>query len=177
MSLDNSVSDSNYICDRMRWVWDFAKCYNFRRRASEGFYTLQEYRDREAIPSDFRDLPQRCDTIKGNAGDIICGMAIHGAPNDPLVIFGWPWGGGAPTVWQTAYLAANPNPGALGGADSTMSYWNLLNPAACGALTPIKTGVIVTRPNGSQYSDAVCSAPGCWYQPGGGVGAAGSCNP
>lgn len=175
-ALSDSISDSNYNCNRMRGVWDAAKCYNFQTRSHDGFFIFDQYRSTEAADNDYRQLPVECTDLDSDFSDIACNFLIHGTPSLPIPP-GWPWGGGTPTEWGTAFPAANPAPGAAGGADSTLSYWNLLDPAACGSITPVKTGVIVTHPSGTTYTDAVCTAPGCWYQPGGSVAAAGSCNP
>lgn len=177
-ALSSSISDSNYTCNRMRQVWDVAKCYNFQTRSHDAFFTFDQYRAHEAADRDYRELPTECTDLDTDLAHVLCNYIVHGTPPNILGSAGWPWSGGAPTVWTTAYPAANPNPGAAGGADSTLSYFNLLDPTACGGLTPVKTGVIVARPNsGTSYTDAVCTAPGCWYQPGGSVAAAGSCNP
>jgi hypothetical protein len=176
--LGSSIGDNAYSCNRMRQVWEAAKCYNFQTRAHDGFFNFDQYRAREAADRDYRELPTECTNLDTDLAHVICNYIIHGTPPNILGSAGWPWVGGAPTAWSTAFPAANPAPGAAGGADSTLSYFNLLDPTACAALTPVKTGLIVTRPNsGTSYTDAVCTAPGCWYQPGGGVAAAGTCNP
>ncbi|MCB1592935.1 MAG: hypothetical protein KDI90_10850 [Alphaproteobacteria bacterium] len=177
----SNVSDSNYNCNRMRQVWDAAKCYNFQTAANDAFFIFQNYEATEAAGDDYRLLenspPDNCADLDTNFADLICNFVNHGTPSIPLPP-GWPWGGGAPTVWTTAFPAANPLPGAAGGSDSALSFFNLLDPTACGGITPVKTGLIVTRPGvASQYTDAVCPAPGCWYQPGGSIAAAGTCNP
>ena len=174
--LSSSVGSGSYNCNRMRQVYTFAKCYDFQERSHDGFFTFEQYRDTEAADNDYRMLPTECTDADSSTGDIICGYAIHGMPSIGGLI-GWPWGGGTPTVWDTAFAAANPDPGAAGGADPAQSFWNLMDPAGCGSITPVHTGLIVSDPSGTRYTDAVCTAPGCWYQPGGSVGAAGSCNP
>lgn len=176
--LGSSLGDNVYACNRMRQVWDAAKCYNFQTRTHDGFFNFEQYRNREAADRDYRELPTECTQLDTDLAHVICNYVIHGTPPNILGSAGWPWVGGAPTAWGTAFPAANPNPGAAGGADSTLPYVNLLDPTACGSLVPVRTGVIVTRPStGTQYPDAVCTAPGCWYQPGVGVAAPGSCNP
>ncbi len=68
-------------------------------------------------------------------------------------------------TWSAAISAIVPPPAlpaSLGGVEQVTSYLGRLNPLRCNIITPIPTGVIVIdRTN--QYPDAVCSAPGCYY--------------
>lgn len=183
-ALDDDVDDANYNCSRMMTVWNVARCYDFMSEPShDGFYTFGQpsvtsptYVSREAGNSDFRTLPTMCANADSDVGDIICNYYFHGMPSFALGSF-WPWDPGTPTIWGTAFPASTPAPGAAGGMDPDTTYLNLLDPTNCASIVPVKTGLVVTRFNGTQYDDAVCLAPGCWYQPGGGVGTPGTCNP
>ena len=64
-------------------------------------------------------------------------------------------------TWDMAILSSNTEPDALGGVDDFESYLKRMNSSLCG--TPIPTGLMVFMPKGNSYADAVCSAPGCYY--------------
>lgn len=139
-----SVSDTVFNCAEMNQIWEEAKCYNFMTEAwHDGFYVFDDYVATQLSGNDYREH------IRGR-------MCTGIVP---------------PIPWSVAHAAANPIPGGLGAMDLTTTYMNLLDPTACGSVTPVDTGVEVTRQDGTTYQDAICIAPGCWYG-----GASGGCN-
>lgn len=69
--------------------------------------------------------------------------------------------------WSLALAASAPPPAippVSGGMESVVNYFELLDPAKCSGLKPILTGVMVIGPGSVPlYEEAVCSAPGCYY--------------
>lgn len=45
----------SYTCDRMAFVWQVAKCWNFMTKTQEGFFSFEQYRD---MPDVRRDILQ-----------------------------------------------------------------------------------------------------------------------
>lgn len=67
--------------------------------------------------------------------------------------------------WKTALAKAFPVPAVPappGGMDATITYLDLLDPKNCKSIKPIPTGLMANL-LGSRHADAVCSAPGCYY--------------
>ena len=70
--------------------------------------------------------------------------------------------------WASLIQASDTDPGGLGGVEPVDLLLPLLDASQCGRLTPISTGVTITRntPGGQiSYEDGVCSAPGCYFDP------------
>lgn len=153
---------------------------------------------------DFRALPERCVNNSVGTTDLICAYYPSGIPQVTAsgflsiltgtgYIVPWTnrggtqrlWGGNSlvtgtdPVVsWTTLNTAVNPVPSiAGGGVDPYTHNRELFFPPNCSAITPVRTGVIVTDTAGNQYYDAVCPAPGCWYNPPTSLAATGSCDP
>lgn len=61
--------------------------------------------------------------------------------------------------------ASNPMPGTDGGVDPVVTHIAMFNSSSCGAIQPIKTGLIVDGNSSSHnhYEDAICPAAGCYY--------------
>ncbi len=157
----------------------------------DGFYTLETYRNMAAANNDYRTKEEECDipTVDGSpdfpsVGEFACDLVVHGVPPalnlSTLVSIITGLANNNPT-WGSAYTGANPPPNATpassnGGVDMYLHFLGLQDSSSCSALTPIKTGFIVTLSSGVQYIDAVCSAPGCVFTPPATMGANGSCN-
>ncbi|PCI56977.1 MAG: hypothetical protein COB36_01530 [Alphaproteobacteria bacterium] len=169
----------------------------------DSFYTLERYHDMAAAGDDYRKkeqtqyrvkngLPQEyCDIPAANGepdwpsgGEFLCDVVVHGLPSG-LDISTFISGLGlvfndSPT-WDSAYTGANPPPNASpassnGGVDMYLHFLDLQDSSSCSALTPIKTGYIVVLPSGVQYIDAICSAPGCVFNPPANIGLNGTCS-
>jgi hypothetical protein len=89
---------TNYSCNRMRQVWDAAKCYNFQTRSlDDGFFIFDQYRaTRGCRQRDYRQLPVECTDLDTDlAHDVACNYhhPRHSA-SICLIPPGWPWGGG-----------------------------------------------------------------------------------
>lgn len=208
----SDVNKSSYgNCAFMNQVWERAKCYNFAtesflfeqvaisppppphvRHHHDGFYTLEEYKDRSIGATqhalDVRTRAQVCDIPSTDnlpsfpsLTEIACYIFAHGFPSTmtigdfinflTLFVFDEP----LPT-WEHAMLGNGSNPGAYpppnatpatsnGGVDEYNLFMNLVDPANCSAILPMETGLIVRNSQGVNYFDAVCPAPGCFYDP------------
>lgn len=133
------------ICNPMEYVWNFLRCVDFN-------------------PNMFLTLPQ---------------MAAFDPRTNPIPCDDED----RADIWSNAMIAAYPEPGQpggvsiipLGGAGANV-YTHSLNMMNinCGGSQPIPTGVRVYSgvPPEDTHADAVCSAPGCYYNP-----AAGNCVP
>ncbi|MBI1301873.1 MAG: hypothetical protein GC137_09490 [Alphaproteobacteria bacterium] len=160
----------------------------------DGFYTLTEYKDRSLGATthalDVRTRTQVCpipstDNLPSfpNLTEIACYIFAHGFPssmtigdfinfltlfvfNDPLPTWEHAmFGDGANPFVSGAYPPPNPTPGTPnGGVDQYNLFMNLVDPANCGAILPMQTGLIVRNSQGIYYYDAVCPAPGCVYE-------------
>jgi hypothetical protein len=178
-NIGHSVSDtSTYSCTLMSQIWNAAKCNNAMRYASDGFFTFEEYKDAENNDQDFRQFPKRC-KVGGisNTSEALCTTDFNAQNNLFLAAVGIDFG---TLTWDAALLAAFPEGGMHGAHDALRSYVERLDPDNCAALEPIKLGFKVTldgellnsfdhntwRKDGtSEYEDAICVAPGCWYDP------------
>lgn len=181
----SSVSDSVFNCSMMNRVWTLAKCYDFMSDVNsardvthpenhDGFYWFSDYVKRENDLVDYREHVINCYNSDDEVPHMICeALAFHGIPSLDITSLGlpwmfWPWNNAAavmPTTWSHSYNMAFPPPGGSGAMDPATTFLNLMrtSAAACSAVTPIKTGLKVERTTGSPYDDAVCPAPGCWY--------------
>ncbi len=122
------------VCGLMIGIWNTARCDNMN---SSQFWTFAQLR-----AADPRVLPTACNLQRPK--------------------------------WASMMTQAFPPPtlpAASGGMDDTDTFLNLLNPSSCtthptNSLPPIPTGVVVDLLGVSAagtHPDAVCSAPGCWY--------------
>ncbi len=179
--LNTSVSESSYNgCSFMNQVWNASKCYNFNSEPShDGFYSLKTYRD----SGDYRTKDLACSSPKADGSpdlpsilEFACDVRVHGVPSswNPISLLIAFIGNNVPT-WSTAFSGSNPAPGSAGSLDSYLNFLNLRNSAICASLTPIKTGLIVTTRTG-KYADAVCPAPGCYFNPPATIAGNGTCN-
>lgn len=139
-----SVSNPNSvsICGSMAGIWNTARCTNINTVNYRTFGQLQA--------SDPRTLPTACNAQRVK------------------------WGNMVATAFPVPTL-----PATLGSMDDTNTFLNMLNPASCtnagSSLPAIPTGLmvdIVGITAQGTHPDAICSAPGCWYDPG-----AGRCRP
>ncbi|MGH1376416.1 MAG: hypothetical protein ACRBCK_08720 [Alphaproteobacteria bacterium] len=202
----NDVNESNYNgCAKMNEVWQRAKCYDFATESDlyrdpppsgverDGFYTLNDYAtgvDRRYVNDSTADgdnwSAHRCPApTDDNEPSLDAALEVcrlveeHGDGSNLPVPIHTIWSllfpQDSPT-WTTAHTGANPVPGAAGALDSYTHFLGLRNPANCGDVTPIKTGYIVDAPNNIQYVDAVCPAPGCYFDPPNSITGTGTCN-
>ena len=163
----------------------------------DGFYTVEQYKDLSLAgtpPNDYRTRVTECPIPQtdGREGlptsltdpDVLCDLAVHGFPGGisigQLIAIILALSNNNP-IWDTAYTGAYPppnnNPPVSNGAlDEYLHYLGLRDSTTCNTLTPVKTGYIVKRPNGDTYMDAVCPAPGCWFDPPSNIAGTGSCN-
>jgi len=171
--------------------------------ANASYQTFRgEYLDEEIADRDFRVFKQMCrrDTrfLGTIATDLFCSQTNHGTgPGSTASMLmssaGWsspppdltapdpnpPWNirSSLPTIWQQLYARTYRVPGSAGALDPYDNYLALLDNANCNAITPVRTGLIVQLDSGVQYHDAVCPAPGCWYDPPSSLAATGTCEP
>lgn len=161
-----------------------------------------EYLDQEIAGNDFRYFKQVCrpETRSGAdiALDLFCAAANHGYtiasiglaligssgwslpppdPSAPDPIPPWNLNTAAPTIWQELYNRTYLLPGTSGAIEPYQNFYNLLDNTDCNAIIPVRTGLIVRESNTVEYYDAVCPAPGCWYDPPGTLAGTGSCEP
>ena len=157
----------------------------------DAFYTLETYQTMAAANDDYRTKEQECDipTNDGepdwpSAGEFACDLVVHGVPSGvtltSLATIVTSFANNNPT-WNSAFTGANPAPNATpvtsnGGVDQYLHYLGLRDSTSCSTLTPIKTGYIVSLADGTQYIDAVCPAPGCYFDPPSSLAGNGSCN-
>ena len=99
--------------------------------------------------------------------ELICDLAAHGLPSSVTIgslisLIQALIGGPSPT-WPSAYDGATPAPNTAGGVDQYSLFLDLIDPANCGVLVPMETGLIVERGDGARYQDGICPAPGCYY--------------
>lgn len=160
----------------------------------DSFYSLERYRDMAAANDDYRTKDRECGipTTDGepdwpsNAEDIACDILLHtsGFPSSltpAAFISAFTLATNSNPTWGTAYPGANPPPNATpassnGGVDMYVHFLGLEDSSSCSSLTPIKTGYIVSLASGVQYIDAVCPAPGCYFDPPATIAGNGSCN-
>ncbi|GEM_PF-1546119 len=196
-SLDDDADDNPYICNRMNQIWAAAKCYNMvTETGHDGFYPLSKYRDHAGAGNDYRSKDEQCD-IPSDTNNIMqylpdvsdgnevlryaCQVAEHGYPQGVASLSALQalFVALIPTdlpTWDSAYLGANPAPGTSGAMDSYMNFLGLRDSTSCSSITPIKVGYIVVADNGDRYIDAVCPAPGCYFNPPSNVTDDGNCN-
>ncbi len=202
--LGSSVNSSRYNCDMMNRVWQRTKCYDFATEDNEfyasgtaytggmdhdGFYTFKDY-----VSNEYRREPRSCalpstTMVKiPSLMDLRCYLQAHGPPGMPIdspTIPGFAWIGGASytdpsgraMTWPVAHAKANPPAGTPGAGDAMLHYWSLLSgdtSVPCAA--PIRTGFVVLGESNTQYYDAVCPNPGCFYTAPGSLAGMGSCS-
>ena len=190
-------------CNKMNEVWNRTKCYDFATEEDDfyklagaytgtdhdGFYTYEDYVATANADEDYRTEPDMCDPPDSNlievpaANLLSCWISIHGTPGDPAAAStiagfsmtgGSTWPGGGKT-WADMHDDANPPAGAAGAGDTYQHRWDLLSgDAAIPCAAPIRTGYVVMRQS-SQYHDAVCPNPGCFYNAPGSLAGSGSC--
>ena len=203
--MQSNVSRTVYNgCQRMNDVWQRSKCYDFATESRlditpppadlwhDGFYTLgpldlvtpppwDSYKDKAEADEDYRMKEMECKPPDDDgspdfpsATDLACDVRVHGIPATitPTYLINLLLGNTVPT-WDTAHANANPDPGTPGAMDQYDHFLGLRDTAACAP--PIKIGYIVTR-DGSQYIDAVCPAPGCFFNPPSTLSGNGTCN-
>ncbi len=161
--------------------------------------TLPNYTNEAASGRDFRTREAMCDVPSDNfdisdylpnATEFACGVAFHGLPNvsgcstsNPVaclpalqtVLTGL-FGSGPRPDWASTLTGANPPAGAAGGVDPYEHFLGLRDSTSCSSIAPIKTGYIVNAPDGTRYVDAVCPAPGCYFNPPATITDSGRCN-
>ncbi|PCK00386.1 MAG: hypothetical protein COA45_00980 [Zetaproteobacteria bacterium] len=157
----------------------------------DSFYTLETYRNMAAASDDYRTNEAECriPTVDGSPDlpsllEFACDLVVHHVPPTltlaSIVSIVTGLANNNPT-WNSAYTGANPPPNATpatsnGGVDEYLHFLGLEDSTSCSALTPIKTGYIVSLATGVQYIDAICAAPGCRFVPPTTTAANGSCN-
>ena len=147
----------------------------------DGIYTYDDY-VAFAAGQDYRMEPDMCRapnstliTVPGFSS-LLCYEQIHGKIGMPVwsnnavwsaSVGGFAWipgrtYSGAGPDWATAHNAANPVAGAAGSGDAYNHYLGLVSGTALVCSPPIRTGFVVVRED-SQYYDAVCPNPGCFF--------------
>lgn len=120
-------------CNPMQLVWMFAKCWDFPKDDFRTFLKLGVI-DPRIVPS---YLALSCNNSSRY------------------------------TKWATNYAQANSaTPGSAGGVEPVVTYVEKFDPAECASHDPVPTGVSVFRgapPVQQSYVDAMCIAPGCYY--------------
>ncbi len=178
--MPSSVSRSSHNgCPRMNQVWNRAKCYNFLSEAShDGFYSLKTY----STSGDYRTKDRACSSPKPDGSpdlpsgsELLCDARVHSTPISWGFSLPAVFAGNTPPTWGSAFAGANPVSGAAGGIDTYTHFLGLRDSINCSSLTPVKTGFIASK-GAVQYPDAVCPAPGCYYNPPPSMSGNGSCN-
>ncbi len=174
----------------------------YREEAASG----RDFRTRETMcdpPTDNFDLtdylPDLTPIDTDEAKEYLCQLASHGMPAfdrcvsssggareiDDIILDCLPaietaltgiFGDGDRPNWETASTGAAPDAGDPGGVDQYIHFLGLRDSTDCSSIVPIKTGYIVKRTDGTQYIDAVCPAPGCYFNPPSDIAGTGSCN-
>ena len=128
-----------YSCDRMRLVWNAAKCINFiSNNTTDGFFTFAEY----AGAVDKRVLPTACSPINANwTANLASALTSGPWTNDPV---------------QTYFNLVEPQD--CSGA----------NCPCTGDPVPTGVQVVRSGYNNNDYEEHICLQPGCRYHPGGG---------
>jgi hypothetical protein len=157
-NISGSVTGGTYTCDQMGKVWNEAKCMNFfDEKDFDGFYDFKWYEtnDPRKLPTEFAAcVPPDDDPYKFAKMQTI-----------------------AFNTRETTYvlLAENPNDATAYKVDNLVTFLDFILPKGVAPATtckpPIKTGIRVKRENMTEYDDAVCPNPGCYY-----TGTGGSCN-
>lgn len=153
-----------YTCNRMRIVWDAAKCMNFFDRVAQdnnaaastpnqdGFYDFRWYQN-----NDPRQLP--------GANFAACtapNTATYGYSNMESIAF---------NTRQDMYVLTpeNTNNATAYNRDNLVTFLNFILPVGVAPTTacitqPIQTGITVNRRmgGGTGYPDGVCPNPGCY---------------
>lgn len=188
--LDGWEPNRDYLCSNMSGIWDDAHCSYFSNsNQADGFYDFEWY-----MNNDPRTLPN---IPGGRKGGAYCPTREPGLSERVLNMFG---GGENPPRYNQQHVAFNNNQSKYvisenpeGGSitipthrdpykqDLVRTHLDLIlpigvapAPTSCSSVTPIPTGVCVTRVKGGsqiQYADAVCPNPGCHY-----VARPGSCS-
>lgn len=153
-------SGYTYTCNRMRVVWEAAKCLNFFDRTTgtsatqnhDGFYDFRWYNT-----NDPRQLP--------TGSNFAACPVPAGDPYNFQVMEGIAF-----NTRQNMYVLAteNPNDATAYNRDNLVTFLNFILPVGVAPTTacisqPIQTGIQVNRRmTGGQYADAVCPNPGCY---------------
>lgn len=120
-------------CNPMQLVWNFAKCWDFPK---------QDFRT-------FRELTLIDPRIVPSYMIMTCSDAQRYQR------------------WADNYAQVNVmGPGTEGGPDPVVMHLEKMDPAQCSSFAPVETGVSVYRgapPTLQSFNDAVCVAPGCYY--------------
>lgn len=190
---NNVSDGSNYNCSMMSTVWNRTKCYDFATEEDDfyhpagvayagwdhdGFYTYEDYVATANLGWDYRLEPDMCASPDDDVIDwppildVLCWVQIHGGPAlpalstlFPLSLFlglsppGMPEGS---PEWNPTHIAANPVAGAPGAGDIYQHYLAMISGSSGVCAAPIRTGFVVIRDD-SQYYDAVCPNPGCFF--------------
>ena len=176
-SMSTKVHDHTYSCGVMQKVWQVSMCNNAMRFSADEFRTLQDYADKEKSNNDYREFPKKC---KANGGlgtqDALCNSDQVAQKSTILAVAGINLG---KLTWEGAMEAAFPSAGMQGAHDAYRSFIERLDPDNCSTLQPVKLGFKVKLTSDihsfehtgwladgpQEYEDAVCVAPGCWYDP------------
>ena len=162
-------------CERMNDVWIRSKCYDFAsEKDHDFFFNLEDY----STSDDYRTKEEQCSSPKEDGSpdlptdaELDCDVTVHSIPgswsNASLADF---FDGNVVPTWSTASAAA------IASGDDYITYLNLRDSNNCSSLDPLKTGYIVSDNDGNQYVDAVCPAPGCYFDPPSSLSGTGSCN-
>ncbi len=170
----------------------FYPLQTYRDEAAAG----RDFRTRETMcdppPNNFDLVDYMPDLTPINSDEALgylCDLASHGLPNISgcstsdfagcasavQLLLTAAFGSGSLPDWNSAYSGSNPVSGSAGGVDSYLHFLELRDSTDCSSITPIQTGYIVIDASGNSYVDAVCPAPGCYFNPPNGS-TSGSCN-
>ncbi len=191
----DDVNTSPYNgCAFMNNVWKRSKCYDFATESSlhspgvapaggehDAFYPVENYKDQSLVNIDYRSKEIMCSIPDSDPkpdipslAEIACDLLVHGFPGgitlgQLLAIYNAITG--TNPTWDSSFIGAypppNPTPAVSNGAlDEYLNYLQLRDSTSCAAVNPVPTGYMVIPPDGSgPYPDAICPAPGCWYNP------------
>ena len=191
-------------CPGMNAVWNDARCTNFQMdgtgayRDNDRFHEFQDYVNTEAADSDYRIYKNACRRRTQSDADmykdLACMFYTRGLPTGVVGTFPYlglisalisgtdvPWTmkDSVPTYWKDLNDSAFLDAGDPGAVDIYVPNLQMFrtNAADCAATKPVRTGVIVYAGGGTKYYDAVCPAPGCYYDPPTSLAGTGSCVP
>ena len=167
-----------YTCDRMRVVWEAAKCMNFFNRATangavtenhDGFYDFRWYNT-----NDPRQLPTGNQFAACSPPGVTPPSGIPPVPPAGVYTFEQMEAISFNTR-QNMYVLTpeNPNNATAYNRDNLVTFLNFILPVGVAPATacitqPIQTGIRINRRmTNAPYDDGVCPNPGCYLGAGG----------
>ncbi|MFP4385866.1 MAG: hypothetical protein ACLFP8_00710 [Alphaproteobacteria bacterium] len=171
----------------------------------DGFYPYEEYYDETDTNYEFDRVRKGCRPpddrlihLDMDAKDIACQYIVHGGlvipsgvkamiPSLSSLLSGFMFPGEGPFPgepgWKRTLDITTSLPGSVPdgiyAGDAYEPYWDLIdseNATGFSCKPPIRTGLIVVRPGGSSYYDAVCPNPHCSFDAPSSLRGQGSCS-